>query len=216
VKASNPEELLDGKGKPIIRPYTPVSPPDTPGELALPIKRYESGNMSKHIFSLKAGDTLSMKGPLLKFPYQANQFDEVVLIGGGAGITPLHQVLNHALSDKNNNTKFKLLYSNVTEKDILLREELEALQKKHPKHLQIVFALDNPSEGWKGPTGYISADLIKKHIGPPSLQDKIKIFICGPPGQVAAISGKKAGMAQGALGGVLKELGYTEDQVFKF
>jgi hypothetical protein len=35
----------------------------------------------------------------------------------------------------------------------------------------------------------------------------------GPPGQVAAISGKKAGMAQGELGGVLKELGYTEDQV---
>ena len=35
----------------------------------------------------------------------------------------------------------------------------------------------------------------------------------GPPPQVAAISGKKAGMAQGELGGVLKELGYTEDQV---
>jgi cytochrome-b5 reductase len=53
VKASNPEALLDGKGKPIIRPYTPVSPPDTPGELALLIKRYDQGNMSKHIFSLK-------------------------------------------------------------------------------------------------------------------------------------------------------------------
>ena len=35
----------------------------------------------------------------------------------------------------------------------------------------------------------------------------------GPPGQVAAVSGKKAGMAQGELGGILKELGYTEDQV---
>ena len=35
----------------------------------------------------------------------------------------------------------------------------------------------------------------------------------GPPGQIAAISGKKAGQEQGQLGGVLKELGYTEDQV---
>jgi cytochrome-b5 reductase len=145
--------------------------------------------------------------------------------------TPLYQVLDYALSNKSNNTKFKLLYSNVTEKDILLREELEALQKKHPKHFEIVFVLDSPSEGWKGPTGFISADLVKKHISPPSLQDKIKIFICGmqyirlffppfyfspnlgPPPQIAAISGKKAGMAQGELGGVLKELGYTEDQV---
>ena len=52
VKASN-EALLDAKGKPFVRPYTPVSPPDTPGELALLIKRYDQGNMSKHIFSLK-------------------------------------------------------------------------------------------------------------------------------------------------------------------
>lgn len=35
----------------------------------------------------------------------------------------------------------------------------------------------------------------------------------GPPGQVSAIAGKKDGMKQGTLGGILKELGYTEDQV---
>jgi len=62
-----------------------------------------------------------------------------------------------------------------------------------------------------GPTGYITADIIKKHVSPPS--EKVKVFICGPPPQVASIAGKKAGMKQGELGGVLKELGYTEDQV---
>jgi len=31
-----------------------------------------------------------------------------------------------------------------------------------------------------------------------------------------ALAGKKEGMKQGALGGTLKELGYNEDQVFKF
>ena len=35
----------------------------------------------------------------------------------------------------------------------------------------------------------------------------------GPPGQVVAVAGQKAGMKQGELGGILKELGYTEDQV---
>ena len=35
----------------------------------------------------------------------------------------------------------------------------------------------------------------------------------GPPGQVAAVAGKKAGMKQGELAGILKDLGYTEDQV---
>lgn len=35
----------------------------------------------------------------------------------------------------------------------------------------------------------------------------------GPPGQVAAVAGKKDGMKQGEVGGLLKELGYTSDQV---
>ncbi len=83
-----------------------------------------------------------------------------------------------------------------------------------------------------GPSGYITAEIIKKHAAPPSLGNKVKIFVCGtslhhhvflflpliknvsgPPGHVAAVAGKKAGFKQGELSGSLKELGYTEDQV---
>ncbi|RDX43277.1 hypothetical protein OH76DRAFT_1487969 [Lentinus brumalis] len=58
------------------------------------------------------------------------------------------------------------------------------------------------------PTGYVNQELCKQYL---PLGEKAKIFVCGPPGQVAAL----AGMKQGALGGVLKDLGYQEDQVFK-
>ena len=37
-------------------------------------------------------------------------------------------MLIHALANKENTTKFKLLYSNISEKDILLRAELDALK----------------------------------------------------------------------------------------
>ncbi len=59
----------------------------------------------------------------------------------------------------------------------------------------------------------MNKELIQQHIPPASLADKVKIYICGPPGQVAAIAGKKDGMKQGTVGGILKELGYKEDQV---
>ncbi|KAF9011168.1 cytochrome-b5 reductase [Cyathus striatus] len=216
VKASDPEALVDAKGKPIIRPYTPISPPDQKGELTLLVKKYDNGNASKYIHEMKEGDTLAMKGPIAKFPYKANEFDEIALIGGGSGITPLYQILTHALEDKSNKTKFKLLFSNVTEKDILLREEFDDLKKKHPETFDVVYLLDQPQKDWTGSVGYISSEVIKKHVGPASLKEKVKIFVCGPPGQVAAVAGKKAGMQQGELGGILKELGYTEDQVFKF
>ncbi|KAJ6520194.1 cytochrome-b5 reductase [Mycena sanguinolenta] len=212
VQAAEPEALQDKNGKPVIRPYTPISAADNTGELAFLVKKYETGVMSKYIHTLKPGDSLKVKGPISKFPYKENEFDEVALIGGGSGITPLYQVLTHALSSPANTTKFKLLFSNVTEEDILMREDLDALAKKHPKHLELVYLLDKPKEGWPGPKGYISADVIKKYVAP-ATAERTMVMICGPPGQVAAIAGKKAGFQQGEIGGVLKELGYTADQV---
>ena len=62
---------LDKKGNPVIRPYTPISPPDHEGELVLLVKKYESGVMSKYVHErLKPGSTLSIKGPINKFPYK--------------------------------------------------------------------------------------------------------------------------------------------------
>ncbi|KAJ7492260.1 cytochrome-b5 reductase [Mycena latifolia] len=215
VKAADPEALKDKKGNPVVRPYTPVSAADNTGELAFLVKKYETGVMSKYIHSLKVGDSLAIKGPIPKFPYRENEFDEVALIGGGSGITPLYQVITHALASPFNTTKFKLLYSNVTSEDILLREDIDNLAKKHPKTLEVIYLLDKPKPDWKGPTGFINADVIKKYVAPPT-KERTMVMVCGPPGQVAALAGQKAGMQQGALGGVLKELGYTEEQVFKF
>lgn len=210
------EDLKDANGKPMARPYTPISPSDLEGELSFIIKKYETGNVSKYVHSLGPGDTLAVKGPVPKWPWKMNEFEEVGLIAGGTGIAPMYQVLQHVLADKSNKTKFKLLFANISEVDILLRQELDAMKKKYPNTFDVVYVLDKPSEKWKGPSGYINADLIKQHIAPPSLGEKVKVFVCGPPPQVGAIAGKKAGREQGELGGILKELGYTENQVYKF
>ncbi|KAJ7724215.1 cytochrome-b5 reductase [Mycena metata] len=215
VTAAESEALKDPKGNPVVRPYTPVSSADNTGELVFVIKKYDTGVMSKYIHSLKPGDSLAIKGPIAKFPYKENEFDEVTLIGGGSGITPLYQVVNHALSSPLNTTKFKLLYSNVTEEDILLRGEIDALAKKHPQTFEVVYLLDKPKPDWTGPSGFINADVVKKYVAPPT-KERTMVMICGPPGQVNSLAGPKVGFEQGELGGVFKELGYTGDKVFKF
>ncbi|KAK1395289.1 hypothetical protein POM88_014345 [Heracleum sosnowskyi] len=44
-----------------------------------------------------------------------------------------------------------------------------------------------------------------------------RTWVCGPPGMVKHISGEKAkDWTQGELTDILKELGYTEDMVYKF
>jgi cytochrome-b5 reductase len=68
--------VIDGKGKcvlcdqifysEIIRPYTPTSTEAVTGHFDLVVKEYPTGVMSKHIASMKPGDSLEMKGPFPK------------------------------------------------------------------------------------------------------------------------------------------------------
>lgn len=125
----------------------------------------------------------------------------------------MYQVLQHALAQKDNKTRFTLIFANVTPADILLKDQFDAWKKTYPDTFNVVYTVDKAEGDWAGPVGYVNKELIQKHIAPASLGEKVKVFICGPPGQVAAIAGKKDGMKQGTLAGTLKELGYTEDQV---
>lgn len=81
--------------------------------------------MSKHIHELKVGQELSIKGPIPKFPYVANEFESIALIAGGSGITPMWQIMQEIDANPNDKTKATLVFGNVTEADILLRKEFE-------------------------------------------------------------------------------------------
>ncbi|GAA6041340.1 hypothetical protein JCM8097_007671 [Rhodosporidiobolus ruineniae] len=216
-KAAKEGEGLNDKGKPVIRPYTPVTAPDVEGKLELLIKHYKGGAFTEYLWGLKKGDSIAFKGPIPKHAWKANEFDSVAFIAGGSGITPMWQVLQAIDANPNDKTKATLIFSNVTEEDILLRKEFEDLAKKNPDQFKIVFVLDKPPSGWQGPTGYVNGELVKKELAKqgttPDKGEKVKVFVCGPPGQVKALAGsKKSPKDQGPLEGVLKELGYTESQ----
>lgn len=69
--------------------------------------------------------------------------------------------------------------------------------------------------GWKGSVGRVNADIIKAHCPAPEADHLV--MVCGPPGMMAAISGDKAkDKSQGEVSGILADLGYTADTVFKF
>jgi NAD(P)H-flavin reductase len=58
------------------------------------------------------------KGPILKYKYEPNQFDRGLCISGGSGITPMWQLINYSLSLPDDRTKWTLVFSNVSDKDI--------------------------------------------------------------------------------------------------
>ncbi|KAL7096996.1 hypothetical protein ACP275_10G115100 [Erythranthe tilingii] len=204
----------EGKTKYAIRPYTPISDPDAKGYFDLLIKVYPEGKMSQHFASLKPGDVVEVKGPIEKLRYSANMKKHIGMIAGGTGITPMLQIIDSILKNPDDNTQVSLLYANVSPDDILLKKKLDMLSASNP-NLKVFYTVDNPTKDWLGGRGFISKQMVVKGLPVPS--DDTLILVCGPPGMMNHISGDKAkDRSQGELSGILKELGYTEDMVYKF
>ncbi|KAJ1814718.1 hypothetical protein LPJ75_002650, partial [Coemansia sp. RSA 2598] len=202
---------------PTIRPYTPVSQQDARGYFDLVIKHCPDGKMSSHIHSLAPGDVLEIKGPMSKYPYKAGALKEVGMIAGGSGITPMLQLIQHVLEDPSDNTRLTLVFANKSEDDIILREKLDSLAKEHPEQFKLHYIVDKASSSnWKGDVGYVTKELVQKYM-PAAGSEGVLVGVCGPPPMMSVVSGSKGfGFSQGKLGGILKELGYTSQQVFKF
>ena len=159
---------------------------------------------------------LSFKGPIPKYPLSENQHAHIALIAGGTGVTPMWQLARNIFSNPNEKTKVTLVFGNISEEDILLRKEFDELENTYPNRFRAFYVLDKPSENWQAGKGHITKDLLKTVLPEPK-EENVKVFICGPPGLYKAISGtKKSPQDQGELDGILKSLGYTKDQVFKF
>ena len=180
------------------------------------VKKYEGGPMSTHMHDMVPGQRLDFKGPLPKYSWSENKHEHIALIAGGTGITPMYQLCRGIFKNANDKTKVTLVYGNVSEGDILLKQELRELENTYPQRFRAFYVLDNPPQEWAGGKGFITKDLLKTVLPEPKAGN-IKVFVCGPPGLYKAISGNKISPKdQGDLTGILAELGYNKDQVYKF
>ncbi|KAK4540114.1 NADH-cytochrome b5 reductase [Oleoguttula mirabilis] len=199
------------QNKEVVRSYTPISSDVTPGHFDVLIKSYPTGNISRHLATLKIGDKMKVKGPKGAMVYTPNMVRRFGMIAGGTGITPMLQIVRAVLRgrSKGDKTEMNLLFANVDEKDILLRGDIDQLVDEDTK-FNVYYVLNNPPEKWSGGVGFVTADMIKEHLPPPAKD--IKILICGPPPMVGAI--KKATESLGYE--KARPVSKLEDMVFAF
>lgn len=210
----------DGSGT-IARPYTPVSRNDTVGQLELVVKDYpEIGNVSSHMCQAKVGSTLSVKGCFTKIDVTPNKWNKVGMIAGGSGITPCLQVAEELLSNPEDTTEITLIFCNQNPNAIFLKEHIDALVTQSKGRFTVHYCVDASTDAWNGLTGYVTPQMVQTHL-PKADGDKNIIMVCGPPPMYKAICGPKLfetgkPPAQGEVDGILKDLGFTSDAVFKF
>ncbi|KPI85835.1 putative Nadh-cytochrome b5 reductase [Leptomonas seymouri] len=212
-------KFTDADGKDVVRPYTPISSNSTRGHFELLVKKYPKGKMGNYLFAMQPGEELLIKGPFEKFAYKPNMWKHVGMIAGGTGISPMYQVIRCILENPKDRTNISLIYANNQRRDILLANELMEMQKTYNNFNMYLTLLDVPHR-WLGGIGYVNEAMISAFMPKPG-EKNTKILVCGPPPMLQAISGDKLFEAgkppqQGAVEGLLKSLGYKEDQVFKY
>ncbi|XP_056409121.1 NADH-cytochrome b5 reductase 3-like [Hyla sarda] len=214
-------------GNLVVRPYTPVSSDDDKGFVDLVVKIYfknihpkfpEGGKMSQYLEGLRIGETIDFRGPSGLLTYSGKgtfqirpdkksqpvtkKVKQLGMIAGGTGITPMLQLIRAVLKDKDDQTVCYLLFANQTEKDILLRDELEEIRANHPA-FKLWYTLDRAPEQWDYSQGFVNEDMIKSFMPPPG--DDVLILMCGPPP-----------MVQYAINPSLDKLGYSQDRRFAY
>lgn len=189
-------------GKQVIRAYTPISKEDEKGNFVLCIKVYypakkfpTGGKLSQYMEKMEVGDTLKFNGPLGKVNYLGNgkfllsgeerSFRKVALVCGGTGITPGYQIMSKICSDREDKTEVYLLYGNRSEADILLREEIDNMAKKHPEKITVRYTIDKANPGWRFSVGYVTRDMMVKHL--PKPEDDTLFLVCGRPQMVDSV-----------------------------
>ena len=199
-----------GAEKEVVRSYTPISSDEDKGFFDLMIKSYPQGNISAHMTTLKIGDTMKVRGPKGAMVYKSNMCRRIGMIAGGTGITPMLQIVRAINRGRpQDKTKIDLIFANVNPDDILLKDQLDDLNREDP-NFSVYYVLNNPPEKWDGGVGFVTADMIKAKLPPPAAD--IKILICGPPPMVSAL--KKATESLGYE--KARPVSKLEDQVFCF
>lgn len=95
------------------------------------------------------------------------------------------QLINEVCKRSGDETQLALIFANQTEDDILLRDDLDVLAAKHQDQLKVWYTVDRATPTWKYSTGFISDEMIKNNLFPPST-DTITVM-CGPPPMVSTI-----------------------------
>lgn len=89
------------------------------------------------------------------------------------------------MSNPLDTTRISLIYANVSESDILLKDELDQLAKDHPLRFTVYYVLNAPPENWAGGNGFVTKDMIQERL--PQHDETHKMLLCGPPPMLTAM-----------------------------
>lgn len=175
-------------------PFSIASSAEVKDSLEMSIKNL--GPFTAKIQTLKPGEKVYVDGPYGSFSIDRYpEAKNIVLVPGGIGVTPIMSMLR-SMADRDDQRPVKLFYANQTWESVTFQEEVERLQKK--LNLQVIYVIERPHQGWKGESGFLNTNILKKYIPEDWLNENTEVFLCGPTPMMNAVEKalQKAGFAE--------------------
>ncbi len=171
-----------------------ATPP--PNNLTLPC-----GKMSSYIWSLKAGDKVTISGPFGEF-FAKDTNAEMVFIGGGAGMAPMRSHIFDQLRRLKSQRKITFWYGARSKREMFYVEDFDMLQAENENFKWHVALSDpQPEDNWTGYTGFIHNVIFENYLKNHKAPEDCEFYMCGPP------------MMNKAVINMLKDLGVEDDNI---
>jgi Na+-transporting NADH:ubiquinone oxidoreductase subunit F len=145
------------------------------------------GVMSSYIFNLKPGDKVVISGPFGEF-FARDTDNEMVFIGGGAGMAPMRSHIFDQLRRIKTKRKITFWYGARSLREMFYVDDFNQLQAENPNFKwHIALSEPKPEDNWTGYTGFIHNVLYENYLKNHPAPEDCEYYMCGPPMMNAAV-----------------------------
>ena len=175
--------------EPVIRAYSMANYPNEKGIMKFNIRiaspppgtDFPPGEMTSYIFNLKEGEKLTIFGPFGDF-FAEDTDNEMIFIGGGAGMAPMRSHIFDQLLRLNSNRKITFFYGARSLREMFYTEEYDALAEKYANfNWHVALSDPLPEDNWGGYTGFIHQVIHDQYLKNHDAPEDCEYYMCGPP-----------------------------------
>ena len=151
------------------------------------------GICSSYIYSLKPGDKITMSGPYGEFflPKDLPADQELIFVGGGAGMAPMRSHIMHLFKTEKTSRKVNVFYGARALKEAFYLDDYHAIEKEFP-NFKFNLALDRPdpeadAAGVPYVAGFVHNVMFETYLKNHEAPEDALYLMCGPPMMVGAV-----------------------------
>ncbi len=146
-----------------------------------------SGIASSYIYSLKPGDKVMVSGPYGDFFVQDTD-NEMMFIGGGAGMAPMRSHIFDQFKSKQTKRKTTFWYGGRSRQELFYMNDFEEIANQYDNFsIHVALSDPQPEDEWNGYVGFIHQVIYDQYLKMHPAPEDIEYYICGPPLMLQAV-----------------------------